>query len=203
MYNRHTTAKQPAETVEASQDAEQGGTQTSSSMNAPTLSEVKDTENSETESEKQEKISDTAEVPMESAEERTEEETPKETTETPSQKPKPKKPTAFQKQLDAVGEPRTLEEAILLDIARGGAKFRWGNRDEDKMVKKRGIGYLWHYDSPPSIMVYYNLEFKLPWAITTRDWPEQFSITVPILHLHSVSLPFQLSYGVKFLLQES
>ena len=83
VYNRHTTAKQPAETVEASQDAEQGGTQTSSSMNAPTLSEGKDTENSKTESEKQEKISDTAEVPMESAEERTEEETPKETTETP------------------------------------------------------------------------------------------------------------------------
>ena len=58
VYNRHTTAKQPAETVEASQDAEQGGTQTSSSMNAPTLSESKDTENSETESEKQENISD-------------------------------------------------------------------------------------------------------------------------------------------------
>lgn len=53
VYNRHTKAKQSAETVEASQDAEQGGTQTSSSMNAPTLSDGKDTENSETESEKE------------------------------------------------------------------------------------------------------------------------------------------------------
>ncbi len=60
VYNRHTTAKQPAETVEASQDAEQGGTQISSSMNAPTLSDGKDTQNSETEIEKQEKISETA-----------------------------------------------------------------------------------------------------------------------------------------------
>lgn len=38
VYSRHTTTKQPAETVEASQKAEQNGTQTSSSMNAPTTS---------------------------------------------------------------------------------------------------------------------------------------------------------------------
>lgn len=44
VYNRHTTAKQPTETVEASQDAEQSGTQATSSMNAPTTSsESKDT----------------------------------------------------------------------------------------------------------------------------------------------------------------
>ena len=35
VYSRHTTAKQSAETVEASQEVEQSGTQTSSSMNAP------------------------------------------------------------------------------------------------------------------------------------------------------------------------
>lgn len=46
------------------------------------------------------------------------------------------------------------------------------------------------------------LEFKPPWAITTREWPERFSIMVPMLHSHSVSLPFQLSYGVKLRLQE-
>ena len=41
MYRRHTTAKQPAETVEASQETEQGGTPISSSMiNAPTTSKI-------------------------------------------------------------------------------------------------------------------------------------------------------------------
>ena len=40
VYNRHTTAKQSTETVEASQDAEQGGTQATSSINAPTTSSV-------------------------------------------------------------------------------------------------------------------------------------------------------------------
>lgn len=42
VYNRHTTAKQPAETVETSQNAEQGDTQTSSRMNVPTSSSDKD-----------------------------------------------------------------------------------------------------------------------------------------------------------------
>ena len=36
VYNRHTTTKQSVETAEASQDVEQGDTQTPSSMNAPT-----------------------------------------------------------------------------------------------------------------------------------------------------------------------
>ncbi len=36
VYNRHTTTKQFVETAEASQDVEQGDTQTPSSMNAPT-----------------------------------------------------------------------------------------------------------------------------------------------------------------------
>ena len=45
VYNRHTTAKQPVEAAETSQDAEQGDTQTSSSMNAPTSSEGKDVNN--------------------------------------------------------------------------------------------------------------------------------------------------------------
>ena len=41
VYRRHTTAKQPAETVEASQETEQGGTPISSSMvNAPTTSQI-------------------------------------------------------------------------------------------------------------------------------------------------------------------
>lgn len=108
-----------------------------------------------------------SETPMESAEEGTEqealavedsEETPSEVVETPIQKPKEQ--TEYQKRLDAVGEPRTLEEAILLDIARGGAKFRWGNRDEDKKVKKRGIGDLWHYDQK---------EFKLRFQLMRKD----------------------------------
>ena len=140
VYNRHTTAKQPAETVEASQDAEQGGTQTSSSMNAPTLSEGKGTEKSETESEKQENISETAETPTESAGEGTMVE-PSET----AAKPKAGRRTSFQKRLEAVGEPRTVEEAILMDIATGGAKFRWGNRASDTKAAKRGIGDLWKY----------------------------------------------------------
>lgn len=110
-----------------------------------------------------------SETPMESSEEGTEqeapavedsEETPSEVVETPIQKPKPKEQTEYQKRLDAVGEPRTLEEAILLDIARGGAKFRWGNRDEDKKVKKRGIGDLWHYDQK---------EFKLRFQLMRKE----------------------------------
>ena len=43
IYNRHTTAKQSAETVGASQEAEQSGTTTSSSMNAPTSNIVSET----------------------------------------------------------------------------------------------------------------------------------------------------------------
>lgn len=46
VYNRHTTAKQPTETVEASQDAEQSGTQATSSMNAPTTSSASEDRNS-------------------------------------------------------------------------------------------------------------------------------------------------------------
>lgn len=80
--------------------------------------------------------------------------------ETPIQKRKPKKQSDFQQRLDAVGEPRSLEEAILLDIARGGAKFRWGNRDEDKTVTKRGIGDLWKYSQS---------EFKKRIGILRKD----------------------------------
>ena len=43
IYNRHTTAKQSAETIGASQEAEQSGTTTSSSMNAPTSNIVSET----------------------------------------------------------------------------------------------------------------------------------------------------------------
>ena len=46
VYNRHTTAKQSTETVEASQDAEQSGTQATSSMNAPTTSSASEDRNS-------------------------------------------------------------------------------------------------------------------------------------------------------------
>ncbi len=46
VYNRHTTAKQPVETVGASQETEQGDTQVSPSMNAPTTSRAKDSNNS-------------------------------------------------------------------------------------------------------------------------------------------------------------
>ncbi|MDE6582704.1 MAG: hypothetical protein K2K47_09300 [Duncaniella sp.] len=42
LYNRHTTDKQSAETVEASQESEQSGTTDSSRMNAPATSEHKD-----------------------------------------------------------------------------------------------------------------------------------------------------------------
>ena len=45
MYNRHTTTKQSVETAEASQDVEQGDTQTPSSMNAPTPPVGKGTKN--------------------------------------------------------------------------------------------------------------------------------------------------------------
>ena len=51
VYNRHTTAKQSAETVGASQEVEQSGTQTSSSMNAPAshiVSETSEPTNSST-----------------------------------------------------------------------------------------------------------------------------------------------------------
>lgn len=41
MYNRHTTDKQPTEAVGVSQDDKQGGTESSSSMNTPTLSSDK------------------------------------------------------------------------------------------------------------------------------------------------------------------
>lgn len=54
VYNRHTTAKQPTETVEASQDTEQSGTQATSSMNAPTTSSV--SEDTNIVPEKQEKV---------------------------------------------------------------------------------------------------------------------------------------------------
>ena len=55
VYNRHTTAKQPTETVEVSQDVEQSGTQTSSGMNTPTTSsDSKDTTNSQTTNELEE-----------------------------------------------------------------------------------------------------------------------------------------------------
>lgn len=42
VYNRHTTAKQPTETAEASQNTEQSGTQVFSSMNTSTTSSGKD-----------------------------------------------------------------------------------------------------------------------------------------------------------------
>lgn len=38
VYNRHTTAKQPAETVEVSQDEKRNGTSSSSSMDTTTIS---------------------------------------------------------------------------------------------------------------------------------------------------------------------
>ena len=74
VYNRHTTAKQPAETVETSQDAEQGGTQASSSMdNVPTLSDGKGTENPEdVKGNVQENENPVEQPPMESAGEGTE-----------------------------------------------------------------------------------------------------------------------------------
>ena len=45
VYNRHTTAKQSAETAEASLSGEQSGTTPSTSMNAPTTSNGKDSKN--------------------------------------------------------------------------------------------------------------------------------------------------------------
>ena len=44
VYNRHATEKQPAETAEASQNVQQSGTDTVSSMNAPTLPSDKSNE---------------------------------------------------------------------------------------------------------------------------------------------------------------
>ena len=55
VYNRHTTAKQSVETAETSQDAEQGDTQTSSSMNVPTSSNGKSDHNSKKVQENSEK----------------------------------------------------------------------------------------------------------------------------------------------------
>lgn len=81
-------------------------------------------------------------------------------TEQPVQPKKEKKESEFQKRITAVGEPRTLEEAILYDIAVGGAKFRWGNRNEDKAVVKRGIGDLWKYS---------NNEYKKRIGIVKKD----------------------------------
>lgn len=72
--------------------------------------------------------------------------TPTEAPKVEPEKPKSKKkPTRFQKRIDAVGDARSVEEAILLDIATGGAKFRWGNRASDTKAAKRGIGDLWKY----------------------------------------------------------
>ena len=42
VYNRHTTAKQSAETVEATLSGEQSGTTPSTSMNAPTQTSIDD-----------------------------------------------------------------------------------------------------------------------------------------------------------------
>ena len=81
-------------------------------------------------------------------------------TEQPEKPKKEKKESEFQKRITAVGEPRTLEEAILYDIAVGGAKFRWGNRNEDKAVVKRGIGDLWKYS---------NSEYKKRIGIVKKD----------------------------------
>ena len=87
--------------------------------------------------------------------------TPQEPVEQQKEEKKPeKKDTEFQKRIAAVGEPKTLEEAILMDIALGGAKFRWGNRDEDKRVLKRGIGDLWKYSQQ---------EFKKRIGIMKKD----------------------------------
>ena len=57
VYNRHTTDRQSAETAEVSQDAEQGGTQSSSSMNTPTSSSIdKDSNNPAISNESEENI---------------------------------------------------------------------------------------------------------------------------------------------------
>lgn len=55
VYDRHTTEKQSVETAEASQIAEQSDTQTTSSMNAPTTTDDKDTTISKTSSGVEEK----------------------------------------------------------------------------------------------------------------------------------------------------
>ena len=55
VYNRHTTAKQSAETVETSLSGEQSGTTPSTSMNVPTTSGGKGTEVSDTKQGKEEK----------------------------------------------------------------------------------------------------------------------------------------------------
>lgn len=110
-----------------------------------------------------------AETPVEEAQpeqapeqEATEETEPiaEETIEEQPSKPTEKEDSEFQKRIAAVGEPRNLEEAILMDIALGGAKFRWGNRNEDKKVLKRGIGDLWKYD---------NKEFRKRIGIVKKD----------------------------------
>ena len=56
VYSRHTTAKQSVETVETSQGAEQGDTQTSSSMSVSTTSDDKGTTKNETDNEPNEKF---------------------------------------------------------------------------------------------------------------------------------------------------
>ena len=57
VYNRHTTDRQSAETAEVSQDAEQGGTQSSSSMNTPTSSSIdKDSNNPAISNESEENV---------------------------------------------------------------------------------------------------------------------------------------------------
>ena len=56
VYSRHTTAKQSVETVETSQGAEQGDTQTSSSMSVSTTSDDKSTTKNETDNEPNEKF---------------------------------------------------------------------------------------------------------------------------------------------------
>ena len=64
VYNRHTTTKQSVETAEASQDVEQGDTQTPSSMNAPTPSASKDTTKSPNSQENQPKTDEKVEEPQ-------------------------------------------------------------------------------------------------------------------------------------------
>ena len=66
VYNRHTTAKQSVETAGASRETEQGDTQTSPSMNAPTTSLGKDTTKSADSQENNETLTfkDGTEVPM-------------------------------------------------------------------------------------------------------------------------------------------
>ena len=74
------------------------------------------------------------------------EEAPEQPVEPIELKPKKKtRPTKFQKRIEAIGEAQSIEEAILLDIATGGARFRWGNRASDTKAAKRGIGDLWKY----------------------------------------------------------